>query len=109
VRRVPRQDDRAEGYRRKRDRAHTYSSYRCGFAAKKGCAVTGPGIRDKVEAALFVRLRDAMTLPMIDGLIRLVNLEIEHIAVETASQAEDISRLNWFSSRQSPQKWLPEA
>src|SRR5262249_28718287 len=56
------------------------SWYRCGFATTKGSAVCTHGRgyhRYRLEAAVLVRFRAAMTAPMVSTLTEFVNTQVE--------------------------------
>ena len=66
--------------RRKNGAVHRYGWYHCAFAVTKGPAVCAHRVgyrRDRLEAALLARFREAMTPARIDALATAVNTRIE--------------------------------
>jgi site-specific DNA recombinase len=79
--------------RKKRDRAYTYSSYTCGFAASKGAAVCSHRVwyrAERLEAALVAKFREALTPPMVDALTQAVN---RHAEAGVRAQLEHADRI----------------
>ncbi len=86
--------------RKKGNEVYRYGWYRCGFAKDKGPAVCSHGTgyrRDRLEGALLVKFREAMTSPMIEALARAINAQIETVFegrhARTVRLVDEIRRL----------------
>src|SRR6266481_3948430 len=91
--------------RKKGTEVYRYGVYRCGFAKTKGPAVCTHGTgyhQERLEGTLLAKFREAMTAPMIDGLARMVNAQLEAVFQGPMTPGQQSSRARWSASRDKP-------